>query len=53
MKVTDGIVEIVTAVIGVAILAVIFSAKAQTSGVITSAGDSLAAVIKAAVSPVT
>ena len=48
-----GIVSIALAVIGVATLAVIFSTKANTSGVISAGGNALAQNIEAAVSPIT
>lgn len=50
-KVIEGIVTIATAVIGVAIIAVIVGSK-QTSGVISSAGNALSGIISAAVKPV-
>jgi len=49
----SGVVTIATAIVGVAILAVIVSKQANTSGVISSAGNALATDIGAAVSPVT
>lgn len=45
--------EIVTLIIGVAIVAVLVSGNAQTSNVIKSAGDALASILSVAVSPVT
>lgn len=48
-----SIVTVVTALIGVAIIAVLVSNKAQTSNVITAASSALANDIGAAVSPVT
>jgi hypothetical protein len=48
-----GVVSIATAIIGVAILAVIVSKNAQTGNVITAAGNALSTDIGAAVSPVT
>lgn len=48
-----GIVTVLTAIIGVAILAVLVSNKAQTGSVITSAGQAFANDLTAAVAPVT
>jgi preprotein translocase subunit SecD len=44
--------EIIIGVIGLAIVAVVVSQSAQTSGVISSFGTALSGVIKAAVAPV-
>lgn len=52
-KSEEAIVAIVTGIIGVAIIAVIVSARAQTPSVIGAAGKALSQVIGAAVSPVT
>lgn len=49
----DQIVAILTAIIGVAILAVIFSKNANTAAVITSAAQGFAADLGTAVSPIT
>lgn len=51
-KFIDGLIGVATAVVGLAITAVIFSKNASTSGVITSGGNAFASIIKAAVSPV-
>lgn len=51
-KVITGIVGILTAVIGVAIVAVIVSNQANTSGVLTAGGNAFTNILKAAVSPV-
>lgn len=48
-----GIFTVATAIIGVAIIAVLVSRNANTAGVISSAGSALAQNIGAAVSPVT
>lgn len=48
-----SIVTIVTAIIGVAILAVIVSKNANTAGVIKEAGKALAVGLTAATGPVT
>jgi hypothetical protein len=47
------IVTIATAIIGVAILAVLVSKKANTSGVIQAAGTAFSGALNAATSPVT
>lgn len=47
-----GIIAIVTGIIGLAIVAVVVSQRANTSTVIGSAGSALSSVIAAAVSPV-
>jgi len=47
-----AIVTIVTAIIGLAALAVFVSNKANTSGVITASGQALSGTINAAVSPI-
>ena len=52
-EIWGGVVTIATAIVGVAVLAVIVSKNANTSGVISSAGSALATDIGAAVSPVT
>ena len=49
----SSIVTVATAIVGVAIIAVIVSQRSQTSQVITSAGSAFAQDIAAAVSPVT
>jgi PRD1 phage membrane DNA delivery len=51
-KLIDGLIAIGVAVVGLATIAVIFSQKAQTAGVITSGGNAFASIIKAAVAPV-
>lgn len=52
-EVLETITSIVTAIIGLAILSVLVSRNANTSGVIRSASSGLANDIEAAVSPVT
>lgn len=47
-----GLVTIASAIIGIAIIAVLVSNKAQTGNVITSAGQAFANDITAAVAPV-
>jgi hypothetical protein len=49
----SSIVTVLTAIIGVAIIAVLVSRNAQTAGVITSAGQAFANDLSAAVAPVT
>lgn len=48
----EGLITVVTALIGVAIIAVIVGKNAQTGNVITSGGNALANVLKAATGPV-
>lgn len=50
--ITTSIVTILTAIVGVAILAVILSPKAQTANVITSGGTAFSGILNAAVAPV-
>lgn len=50
-KLIEGLVSIAVAVIGLALVAVLFGSK-QTSGVITSAGTAFGNIIHAAVGPV-
>lgn len=49
----NGVIEIITAIITVAIISVLVSKKSQTSNIITSAGKALSSLIGEAVSPVT
>lgn len=51
-NITDGILAVMLAVVGVATVAVIFSKNAKTAEVLTSGGNAFAAIIKAAVGPV-
>ncbi len=51
-KFIDGIIAVAVAVVGLATIAVIFSKKADTANVFTSAGTAFANIIKAAVAPV-
>lgn len=48
-----AVLAIITGIIGIAIIAVIVSRNSQTPSVLQSAGQALASVISAAVSPVT
>lgn len=52
-EMTTALVTIVTAIIGLAVLAVLVSRNANTAGVIGAGGSALAADISAAVAPVT
>lgn len=49
----SGAVSIALAIVGIAIIAVLVSKQANTSGVITSAASGFASDISAAVSPIT
>jgi len=49
----DAIVAILTAVIGVAIVAVLVGQNSQTGSVISSFGDAFSKILQVAVSPVT
>ena len=51
-RIFQDVMTIATAVIGLAIIAVIVSKQANTANVITQAGGALGNVIKEAVSPV-
>ena len=51
-QVIEGLVAIATAVIGVAIIAVLVGKNSQTSSVIKQAGSSFSSILQAAVSPV-
>lgn len=50
---TAAIVSIATAIVGVAILAVLVSQRSQTAGVIKAAGDAFSQALGAATGPVT
>jgi hypothetical protein len=52
-KVITGIVAIVTAIIGVAIIAVLVANKSNTPGVLSAAGSAFSSILSAAVSPLT
>lgn len=47
-----GIIAILTAIIGVAIIAVLVSGQSQTAGVLTAGGNAFSSILKTAVSPV-
>lgn len=48
-----SIVTVLMAIIGVAIIAILISPKAQTSAVLTSGGKAFSQILGAAISPVT
>jgi hypothetical protein len=50
-KLIEGVVSIAVAIVGLALVAVLFGSK-QTSGVISSAGTAFGKIIGAAVAPV-
>lgn len=50
---TNSVVTILTAIVGVAILAVIVSKNSNTSGVISAGGAAFAQALQAATGPVT
>lgn len=52
-RLLDGVVSIAVAVVGVALLAVLVSRNANTSGVITASGNAFSNALKAATGPVT
>jgi len=49
----SALVAIIMAVIGVAVIAVLVSSKAQTANVLTAGGSAISNVLGAALSPVT
>ena len=48
-----AVIAIISSVVGLSVLAVLFSARSNTAGVLGAAGGALANVIGAATSPVT
>lgn len=52
-ELTAAVVTILTAIVGVAILAVLVSKNANTSGVISAAGSAFASDLGTALSPIT
>lgn len=52
-KLTTGLISIVTAIIGVAIIALLVSKQANTSGVLGAAGKSFSQILACALSPIT
>jgi hypothetical protein len=53
MSLSDSLVSIATAIVGVAIIATLVSNRAQTSAVIASAGKAFSETLGVAVGPVT
>jgi hypothetical protein len=51
-KLLTGLISIITAIIGVAIIAVIVGKNAQTASVLTAGGNALSGILKTAVGPV-
>jgi hypothetical protein len=52
-RLTEGIVTILTAIVGVAILAVLVSSRSNTAGVLGAAGSAFSNALSAATGPVT
>lgn len=52
-RIIGGVVTVATAIIGVAIIAVLVGSNAKTSSVITSAGSAFSSALGAAEAPVT
>lgn len=50
---TEGVITIATAIVGVAILAVLVSQKSNTAGVLGAAGSAFSNALSAATGPVT
>jgi len=50
-EVVSGVITVATGIIGVAILAVVLSQRANTAGVIKSAGGAFAQTLQAATNP--
>jgi cell shape-determining protein MreC len=50
---TEAVVTILTAVIGVAIISVLVSRKSNTTGVLQAGGNAFSSILGVAVSPVT
>lgn len=48
----QGLISVLTAIVGVAALAVIFAPRANTAGVIGASGQAFSSAISAAVAPV-
>ncbi|MDE2019752.1 MAG: hypothetical protein KGJ13_05410 [Patescibacteria group bacterium] len=51
-KLADGLIAVLTAIVGLAVVAVIFSRSGQTASVITAGGNAFSSIIKSAVAPV-
>lgn len=47
-----GVVTVLTAIVGIAIIAVLVSKNANTAGVVSAGGNAFSGAIQAAVSPV-
>jgi hypothetical protein len=52
MKFGESIITVLTAIVGVAIIAVLVSKNANTSGVLSAGGSAFSKILGAAVSPV-
>jgi len=52
-RITESVVTILTAIIGVAILAVLVSQRSNTAGVLTAGGQAFSGMLGAATAPVT
>ena len=52
-EITSGIVTVLLAIIGVAIIAVLVSKQAQTPQVLSAGGSAVGGILNAAISPVT
>jgi hypothetical protein len=52
-RITEAVVTILTAIVGVSILAVLVSQRSNTAGVLTAAGSAFSGMLGTAVSPVT
>jgi len=48
-----GVVTVLTAIVGVAVLAVLFSRNSNTAGVVTAGGNAFASSLLAAEAPIT
>lgn len=51
-EITSGVVTVLLAIIGVAIIAVLVSGRAQTASVLQAGGSATAGILNAAISPV-
>lgn len=52
-KLADGVIAVLMAVVGIAIVVALVSPKAKTADVLTSGGNAFANIIKTALGPVT
>ena len=48
----SGIISVLTAIVGVAVIAVLVAPRAQTAGVVTATGQAFAGALNAATAPV-